>query len=147
MFESSDFGASGASGLGLDFGSPQISSLEAALIRLAGASDGVTEAVTHHDRGALEAANERADVLMAEIGQLATALSPPERALLPQTGVPALCERLAAGARRNALLIENAWAVDAALMRLLLGLGKAGSDRNVGGYGSDPGPAYLDRQA
>jgi hypothetical protein len=45
------------------------------------------------------------------------------------------------------LLIEQAWAVDAALMRLLLGLGKVGSDGSVGGYSSNPGPSYVDRQA
>jgi hypothetical protein len=66
---------------------------------------------------------------------------------LPAYGIPALCERLAAGARRNAYLIEQAWAVDAALMRLLLGLGKVGSDGTIGRYAASSGPTYVDRQA
>jgi len=67
--------------------------------------------------------------------------------MMAAVGIPGLSERLAAGSRRNAYLIEQAWAVDAALMRLLLGLGKVGADGAFGGYASNPGPTYVDRQA
>jgi hypothetical protein len=130
-----------------DFGTPALSALTAALSRLVAASDGVAEAVRRHDRLALISSNEQADALVVEINRLNSTLTDEDRALLGVVGVPALCERLGASARRNALLIEQAWAVDAALMRLLLGLGKVGSDGSVGGYSSNPGPSYVDRQA
>ncbi|HEX7490706.1 MAG TPA: hypothetical protein VF337_03265 [Candidatus Limnocylindrales bacterium] len=130
-----------------DFGTPTLSALTAALDRLVAASDGVAEAVRRHDRLALVSSNEQADALVGEINRLNSTLTDEDRALFGVVGVPALCERLGSSARRNALLIEQAWAVDAALMRLLLGLGKVGSDGSVGGYSSNPGPSYVDRQA
>ena len=130
-----------------DFGTPALSALTAALSRLVAASDGVAEAVRRHDRLGLISCNEQADALVGEVNRLNSSLTDEDRALLGVVGVPALCERLSVGARRNALLIEQAWAVDAALMRLLLGLGKVGPDGNVGGYSSNPGPSYVDRQA
>src|ERR1035437_3112582 len=115
--------------------------------RLVAVSDGVAEAVRRHDRIALTSCNEQADALVGEVNGLNAALTDEDRSLLGKIGVAALCERLAAGARRNAYLIEQAWAVDAALMRLLLGLGKVGADGAIGGYASSPGPTYVDRQA
>jgi hypothetical protein len=129
------------------FGSAELAALTTALGRLVAASDGVADAVTRHDRLALVRSNEQAEDLVARVNGLAAALTPDDRALLGPAGVPELCDRLAASARRNAYLIEQAWAVDAALMRLLLGLGKVGADGTVGGYGANPGPAYVDRQA
>jgi hypothetical protein len=128
-------------------GSPELAALVTALTSLVAASDGVAEAVNRHDRLALIRANDTADALVDEVNRLAAALSEGDRLILGEYGVPALCERLAAGARRNAYLIEQAWAVDAALMRLLLGLGKVGADGSVGGYVAPPGPAYVDRGA
>ena len=127
--------------------SPELSALKAALGKLVETSDGVAEAVTRHDRVALVEYNERADALVDDVNRLSAALSDSDRVLLPDLGVPALCERLAAGARRNAYLIEQAWAVDAALMRLLMGLGRVGPDGTPGGYSSGPAPTYVDRQA
>ena len=129
------------------FGSPELSALTTALSRLVATSDGVAEAVTHHDRLALTRCNEQAEVLVAEVSNLAAALTAEDRTILNEVGVTALSERLAAGSRRNAYLIEQAWAVDAALMRLLLGLGKVGADGTVGGYSANPGPSYVDREA
>jgi len=60
--------------------------------------------------------------------------------MLGDVGVPALCERLAASARRNAYLIEQAWAVDAALIRLLMGLAGLAPDGTVGGYSANRAP-------
>jgi|ERR1035437_442289 hypothetical protein len=130
-----------------DFGTPALSALTIALSRLVAASDGVADAVRRHDRLALISCNEQADALVGEVNRLSSSLTVEERSLLRVVGVTALSERLGECARRNALLIEQAWAVDAALMRLLLGLGKVGSDGNVGGYSSNPGPSYVDRQA
>jgi hypothetical protein len=129
------------------FASPELSQLAAALTRLVASSDGVADAVTRHDRIALSRCNEEADALVDEVNRLTAVLTAEDRQLLGEVGVTDLCERLAAGARRNAYLIEQAWAVDAALMRLLLGLGKVGPDGTVGGYATNPGPSYVDRQA
>jgi hypothetical protein len=129
------------------FGSAELNALAIALSRLVEASDGVAEAVTHHDRVALVASTEKADGLVDEISGLAAALSVEDRAMLAEFGVPALCRRLAVSARRNAYLIEHAWATDAALMRLLLGLGRVGPDGAVGGYAVAPGPTCVDRGA
>ena len=129
------------------FGSPELSALTLALSRLAAASDGVADAVTRHDRLALVSCTEESDTLVEEVGRLNAVLSDEERAMLPRVGVPELCSRLAAGARRNAYLIEQAWATDAALMRLLLGLGRVGADGNLSGYSANPGPTYVDRGA
>jgi hypothetical protein len=129
------------------FGSPELYALTNALNELVGVSDGVADAVGRHDRIALTTCNEQAEALVEQVGRLNSALTDDDRSLLGDVGVPALCDRLAAGARRNAYLIEQAWAVDAALMRMLLGLGKVGSDGSVGGYSSNPGPSYVDREA
>jgi hypothetical protein len=139
--------AGDAVGYRADFGSPALSALKAALGRLATASDGVADAVTRHDRLALTRCNEQSEALVGEVNGLIAALSPEDRAGVGEIGIPALIARLDAGARRNAYLIERAWSVDAALMRLLLGLGRVGPDGTVGGYSANPGPAYVDRQA
>jgi hypothetical protein len=132
-------------GVGLD--SPELTALTSALTTLAEISDDVTAAVQRHDRPALEKANERAERLVGEVNRLAAALTQADRALIGETGIAALCQRLAAAARRNAYLIEQAWAVDAALMRLLVGVGTTGAEGTVSGYGSQPGPTYVDREA
>jgi hypothetical protein len=133
------------------FGSPEVSkelaALVAALSRLISISDGVADAVRRHDRIALDSSNAQAEAQIEEVNRLNAALSPEDRTMMAAAGIPGLSERLAAGSRRNAFLIEQAWAVDAALMRLLLGLGKVGADGAVGGYASNPGPTYVDRQA
>jgi hypothetical protein len=139
--------AGSAVAYGAGFGSPELTALTVALGRLVEASGGVANAVTHHDRVALVASNEKADGLVDEINGLAAALSVEDRAMLADSGVPALCRRLAVSARRNAYLIEHAWATDAALMRLLLGLGRVGPDGAVGGYVVAPGPTCVDRGA
>jgi hypothetical protein len=127
--------------------SPRLVALASALSRLLAASNGVTEALTHHDRHALEASNDLSDAIVVEIGELAGDLTDGDRAELATTSIPALREQLGIAARRNAVLIEQAWAVDAALMRLVLGAGKPAPDASGSGYGSAPGPAYVDRGA
>lgn len=127
--------------------SERLTPLVEALAALLAVSDRVAQAVARHDRASLEACNERAGVLLAQVEQLATVLTPEERALLPEAGVPELRDRLTLASRRNALLIENAWATDAALMRLLIGNGKSGQDAPATGYETPHGPAYVDRGA
>jgi len=148
MFAPGDVELAGnAAGFQASFASPELSQLASALARLVAASDGVADAVTRHDRIALSRCNEEADALVDEVNRLTATLTPEDRELFGEVGVTALCERLAAAARRNAYLIEQAWAVDAALMRLLLGLGRVGPDGTVGGYAANPGPSYVDRGA
>jgi hypothetical protein len=129
------------------FGSPELSALTTTLGLLVAASDGVGEAVTRHDRLALERCNEQAEALLDQVNSLTCALSDEDRGLFGEFGVTALCERLVAGSRRNAFLIEHAWATDAALMRLIMGLGTGGTDGAVPGYGTTPGPTCVDREA
>jgi hypothetical protein len=128
-------------------GSAEVSELASALGRLLAASEGMAEAVSRHDRGALVARNEQAEALVEEVNRRAAGLTEADRTFLRQSDVPAMCDRLASSARRNAYLIEHAWATDAALMRLLLGLGKVAADGSVGGYNANPGPSYVDREA
>jgi hypothetical protein len=127
--------------------SPRLVALAAALNRLLAASDGVAEALTRHDRGALESSNELATALVEEVGDLAGTLTDEDRTEIARTAIPGIREKLAAAARRNAYLIEQAWAVDAALMRLMIGVGRVGPEGPVGGYSAPTGPAYLDRGA
>lgn len=148
MFAPGDIDLSGNSvSFRASFASPELTALASALTRLVKSSDAVADAVTRHDRIALNRCNEEADALVDEVNRLTTALTAQDRELLGEVGITALCERLAVGARRNAYLIEQAWAVDAALMRLLLGLGRVGADGTVGGYAANPGPTCVDRQA
>jgi hypothetical protein len=134
-----------AAGYPVGLGSPELNALTSALTALAAISDEVTLAVQHHDRPALEQLNARAEEFVAQVNSLAAALTDEDRALIGATGIAILCERLAVGARRNAYLIEQAWAVDAALMRMLVGIGKVGPDGV--GYGTVPTQAFVDRQA
>jgi len=50
-----------------DFGSTELSALTVALGRLVAASDGVADAVTHHDRIGLIKCNEQAESLVDEV--------------------------------------------------------------------------------
>ena len=135
-----------AVGYGADLGSPELTALTNALTALAEISDEVTSAV-QHDRPSLESANERAEGLVDEVNRLVATLTTADRAFIGETSIAALCQRLAVSARRNAYLIEQAWAVDAALMRLLVGVGTTGAEGAVSGYGAQPGPTYVNREA
>jgi hypothetical protein len=134
-----------AAGFRAGLGSPQLSALTSALTTLADIADEVTAAVQRHDRPGLEAANARAEPLVGEVNRLSATLTVDDRALIGEAGIAVLCERLSVGARRNAYLIEQAWAVDAALMRMLVGVGKTGPDGT--GYGEMPAQQFVDRQA
>jgi hypothetical protein len=128
-------------------GSIRLTALTAALARLIAASDEVADALKRHDHPALIESNARTDALVGEVNSLTASLTEEEKGQLDQVGVTALCARLGASARRNAYLIEQAWAVDAALMRLLASIGRVNADGSAGGYGTPPSPTYVDRQA
>ena len=114
---------------------------------LADASDSLTTAVEHHDLAGLEAANERAEALTVRIGDLAAGMTTADRVRVDNRRVRALRERIDVAARRNAYLIERAWAVDAATMRLLASLGRPAPDVALQPYAQPSAPAYFDRKA
>lgn len=136
--------------------SPAVDGFLARLGQLADACDELTGAVERHELAALVGATERAERLAADVGRLEGALDEADRRLLDGDRVRALGDRLSATARRNAFLIERAWALDAATMRLLLGIAggqPAAADGTVPASGpaaythaSRPA-AWLDRQA
>jgi hypothetical protein len=126
--------------------------LAAALEDLADASDTLTIAVERHDLPGLIAASDRAERLTERVGGLAATLDPADRTQLDGPRIAGLRERLGISARRNAYLIERAWALDAATMRLLAGLGHGGADaspdRPMAAYHPAPGAVlHLDREA
>jgi hypothetical protein len=121
--------------------------LVAALGELADATDSLTSAVERHDHASLVAANERAAALAARIGDLSAGLTDADRVRIDHARIGALRERIERAARRNAYLIERAWALDAATMRLLASLGRPAGDLPIHSYSPPPGPGYLDRQA
>jgi hypothetical protein len=156
---------------------PPPPSLAATLTELAEVADAMTAAVERHDLAALQASTERADALTQQARALTGERRPADAASAgPSAAGPApvatvtpelqaVGERLAAAARRNAYLIEHAWAVDAATMRLIAGLASGGSPASGGGSGSGgdgtartgavpaayaktgPAIAYLEREA
>ena len=136
-----------AAGYRVGAATPGLNALSDALAALADVSDQLTLAVQHHDRAAIENSNAQAERILVEVNRHTESLTEEDRALVGETGIGFLCERLAIGARRNAYLIEKAWAVDAALMRMLVGIGKVGSEGVVAGYGEPPAQTFVDRQA
>jgi hypothetical protein len=132
---------------------PRAAALTAALDELVESTDALTIAVERHDLAALVAASNRAETLTTRVNAIASELSPVDRIELDAPRIAQVSERLAVGARRNAYLIERAWALDAATMRLLAGLGQdrpetGFGDRPMNSYMSAPAPAlYLDRDA
>jgi len=148
--------------------SPEAILLEA----LAGAGEALTSAIVHHDLDAIVAATRDAELLMAKLAEQGRAVAEfagvdayvdadldeaPRPNGVPEPGAPdpailLLGARIGATARRNALLLEHAWATDAALLRLLATAARAEMDASRGsGYAQaspDAQPAgWLDRSA
>ena len=90
---------------------------EAVLLEaLADAGDALTSALVAHDLCAITAATRAADAICGRLDHLEAdpaAIRPARAELVPLT------ERIAATARRNAVLLEAAWMTDAAILRLL----------------------------
>jgi hypothetical protein len=118
---------------------PRAIALTSALDELVDATDALTVAVERHDLGALIAASDRAEVLTTRVDTIVAELGPVDRVDLDLARIAELSDRLAVGARRNAYLIERAWALDASTMRLLAGLGQ----ERPGALGDRPGSGYL----
>ena len=129
---------------------------------LAAAGEALTYAIVAHDLDAIVAATRDAELLMARlaredaaVSRVAAGHSPEEFDDLRQPPDPAvllLGARIGAIARRNALLLEQAWATDAALLRVLATAARAEMDAARGsGYAQpslDAQPAgWLDRSA
>jgi hypothetical protein len=115
---------------------------------LVSVSDGLAQAVIRRDLAAMEAHVAREDELRLQLAALGGGLSSGELATLPSGRIRALVERMRAAARRNAMLIERAWAVDAATLRLLGGIGRELAGDGVSGYAPTPSEAaYVDREA
>jgi hypothetical protein len=114
---------------------------------LAAACDATTTAVENHDLAGLVAANELAETLTERIRDRAAGLTEAERARVGTDRIRTLHERISRAVQRNAYLIERAWALDAATMRLLASLGRPHPDLPLHSYGPPDGPGYLDRQA
>jgi hypothetical protein len=101
---------------------PETSLLE----RLAAAGEDLTHAIVHHDLDAIVAATKRAEELVGALDTHERARRDPANdhpgdadEINVDPHVIMLGARIGATARRNALLLERAWATDAALLRLL----------------------------
>ncbi|MEI7745032.1 MAG: hypothetical protein WCK58_14945 [Chloroflexota bacterium] len=137
---------------------------------LAAAGEALTDAIVHHDLDAIVAATRRAEQLVDRLNagdrsegakrdgaRRRTRTTEDEIEHNPtDPSVMLLGARIGATARRNAMLLEHAWATDAALLRLLA---MAARDHSAGAPGaatyglaaatvSDAEPAgWLDRSA
>jgi hypothetical protein len=139
---------------------------------LAAAGESLTYAIVHHDLDAIVAATREAELLMAKLAtreavRAAAATIAAEHAdadepapapepVAPDPAVLLLGARIGATARRNALLLEHAWATDAALLRLLATAARneiqAASGSGYGTTGAQASPdaiqaGWLDRKA
>jgi hypothetical protein len=121
---------------------------EAVLLEaLAEAGDALTSALVAHDLAAITAATHAAEALCEQLDLTA---ADPDAARPSRDEFAALAERLAATARRNAVLLETAWLTDAAILRLLAAAALEQED-TAGPYqppAASPAPAgWLDRSA
>jgi hypothetical protein len=90
---------------------------EAVLLEaLAEVGDALTAALIAHDLGGVTSATRSAEAL---VGRLDVVEGDPGARHVDRTSLAALAARIGASARRNALLLESAWATDAEVLRLL----------------------------
>jgi hypothetical protein len=129
---------------------PDAPAAAALLEGLADTSDALTVAIVRRDHDAIVAATGRAEAL---IERLASLDADAAGRLVPDPAVAPLAARIGSAARRNALLLERAWATDAALLRLLAMAARAGSDAAGAQAYAQPSPdpsqpaGWLDRSA
>jgi len=126
------------------------------LAALADASDALTAAIVAHDREAIVAATRDAEAIVAHISRLEGAPDTGARRRPADARVMLLAARIEAAARRNAVLLERAWATDAAMLRLIASAARSEAEAASGDYGAtgataSPDPAqpsgWLDRSA
>jgi hypothetical protein len=87
----------------------------AILEALADAGDAMTAALVAHDLDAITAATRTAETLC---GRLETTVRAPRASRRDRELRGDVVARIGAAARRNAVLLESAWATDAAILRL-----------------------------
>jgi hypothetical protein len=87
----------------------------ALLEALAEAGDALTAALVAHDLAGVTSATRAAEALVGSLDHVEA--DPARRA--DRKAFAALAARIGASARRNALLLESAWATDAEVLRLL----------------------------
>jgi hypothetical protein len=130
------------------------------LEQLAAAGETLTTAIVHHDLDAIVAATKRAEELVGMLDGNERAKRDPandhpgrdDDELVVDPDVVLLGARIGATARRNALLLERAWATDAALLRLLAVAARdEAASHKATGYApvamSAPPSGWLDRSA
>jgi hypothetical protein len=108
------------------------------LARLGEALDAIADAVIAHDRERLDAANARANDLLDTLAVRRRAV---EESGIPATSDPevvGIMRSLRTAVRRNAMLIERAWATDASTTRLLMSLGRGPADSPMAAYAPAP---------
>jgi len=114
---------------------------------LADAGDALTAALVTHDLDGVAAATRDAEALVDRLGgaRAASARRAPRRA----AQLALLVARIGATARRNAVLLESAWATDAAILRLLASAAReADPGASYAGPAAPAAPAgWLDRSA
>lgn len=120
---------------------------EAVLLEaLAEAGDALTSALVAHDCDAIVAATGRADALVRRLDGIAPDMDLHRR---DRDLFVALTARIGVSARRNAVLLEEAWMTDAAILRLLAAAARD-ADAAPGAY-APPASAlpagWLDRSA
>jgi len=124
--------------------------VRALLSELLSTSDQLGDAVRHHDHDAILGAVRRADGIMGELDRCtpAVAAARANGAFVDMDPeLVTLREALRAAARRNAMLIERAWQLDAATLRLLAGLGRETTPGPAKAYRDSSAPTYLDTPA
>jgi hypothetical protein len=122
---------------------------EAALLEaLAEAGERLTVAIVRRDHDAIVTETHAAEDLVGRLASLDADDSP-----APVLTVTVLAARIGAAARRNAVLLERAWATDAAMLRLLAMAARGDAEPGTAGaYAhTSPDPAqpagWLDRSA
>ena len=131
---------------GLPASSGAARELSSTLGALADAVDEIAGAVERHEHDLLVDATQRTTSLLEQLDARTRAL-PAEESLDLRRRVAPLVERIRAGLRRNAYLIERAWAIDAETMRLLAGLGRVGTDGVAVPYGEGSTSTGYSRKA
>ncbi|MBA3876309.1 MAG: hypothetical protein C0498_05125 [Anaerolinea sp.] len=117
---------------------PMPGDLQATLREVAEILDAVAAAVLAHDRIRLDSANARATALLTTLAAQITELDGTGGQVPADGRVTGLVRRLRAAVRRNSMLIERAWAMDAATTRLLLSLGRGPVESPAGAYATVP---------
>lgn len=119
----------------------------AILEALAETGDALTAALVRHDLEGISAATESAQALVERLDAL---IADPDADRPSPVAMAGVTARIGATARRNAVLLETAWATDAAMLRLLAAAASEadGSSAAYGPVAPGASPAgWLDRTA